>query len=179
MHFQRFLSDNIIMPYYVEILFYKYRENCSSPSYTLTDNRGIEYWKGWVRLFMKSSDPNLKGSHWNYESPMMFPVDAVGVSWETVISELASIIHRGSFEFIWIPYMHYTSESEIKKKRVFEKDSYEHHAAYYFDRVFLQPNYYQDRLLPAEISTLQTWKKHIDDAKRGLHNCKGIRQHIL
>lgn len=52
---------------------------------------------------MKSSDPNLKEFYWNYESPMMFPVDAVGALWGTVISKLVSIIHREIFEFIWIP----------------------------------------------------------------------------
>ena len=160
-----FLSDNMIMPYYVEKPFYGYRSGVA---------RGFDYWKQWIEVFMRSSDPNLRGFYWNYESPMMFSYSEVGVSWETVISELASRIHGGGFEFIWIPYMHYTSENDIKNQRVFSRDSFNHHAAYYFDWVFLQPNYYQGKLLPPEISTLQTWKRYVDEAKRGLRNYRGI-----
>ncbi len=160
-----FLSDNMVMPYYVEIPFYRYRSDVA---------RGFDYWKQWIEVFMRSSDPNLRGFYWNYESPMMFPVKDVGIPWEPVISELASRIHGGGFKFIWITYMHYTSEKDIKNKRVFSKDSFNHHAAYYFDWVFLQPNYYQGKLLPPEISTLQTWKRYLDEAKRGLRNYRGI-----
>ncbi|WP_456452780.1 hypothetical protein [Thermococcus sp.] len=35
-----FLSDNMIMPYYVEILFYKHRTYCSSSDCSLEDMRG-------------------------------------------------------------------------------------------------------------------------------------------
>lgn len=167
-----FLSDSITMPYYVEIPFYKYRTYCSSSGCSLKDNRGLEYWKGWVRTFMRSSDPNLKGFYWNFECPMMFS------GWEAVISELANIIHGGGFEFIWIPYVHTTSWEEIKDLRVFNPTSrkahYKHHAAYYFDWVFLQPGYYQEYIAPTEISTLQTWKEYVDEAKSGRYNYKGI-----
>ncbi len=172
-----FLSDSITMSYYVEIPFYKHRTYCSSSGCSLEDMRGLEYWKSWVKMFMMSSDPNLKGFYWNLESPMMFP-STNGLSWEEAISELATMIHGGGFEFIWIPYMHYTSLSEIESRRVFDKGvSYKHPAAYYFDWVFLQPNYYQGKLLPPEESTLEQWKFNIEQAKRDKNyhrNYKGI-----
>ncbi len=172
-----FLSDSITMPYYVEIPFYKYRTYCSSSGCSLEDMRGLEYWKSWVEMFMMSSDPNLKGFYWNLEPPMMFP-STNGLSWEETISELATMIHVGGFEFIWIPYVHTTSWKEIKDLRVFNPTSheahYKHHAAYYFDWVFLQPGYYQGYIAPVEISTLQTWKEYVDEAKSGRYNYKGI-----
>lgn len=168
-----FLSDSITMPYYVEIPFYKYRTCCSSSGCSLGDMRGLEYWKNWVEMFMMSSDPNLKGFYWNLESSMMFP-STNGLSWEETISELATMIHGGGFEFIWMPYVHTTSRDRIKQLRVFNSGSYEHHAAYYFDWVFLQPGYYQGYIAPVEISTLQTWKEYVDETKRDLYNYRGI-----
>ncbi|BAD85214.1 hypothetical protein, conserved, containing ATP/GTP-binding site motif A [Thermococcus kodakarensis KOD1] len=160
-----FLSENVTMPYYVEIPYYKYRSDTP---------RGPDYWKRWIDVFVISSDYNLRGFYWNYECPMMFEAKAVGASWETVISELANRIHEAGFEFIWIPYMHYTTKSEIEGKRVFKKDSYNHHAAYYFDWVFLQPNYYKGELLPANSDTLKQWKMYVDDAKENLRNYRGV-----
>ncbi|WP_456393946.1 hypothetical protein [Thermococcus sp.] len=168
-----FLSDNMIMPYYVEISFYKHRTYCSSSDCSLEDMRGLEYWKSWVEMFMISSDPNLRGFCWNFESPMMFP-STNGLSWEEAISELAAMIHSAGFEFIWIPYVHTTSWEKIKDLRIFNPGSYEHHGAYYFDWVFLQPGYYQGYITPAEISTLQSWKEYVDEAKSDRYNYRGI-----
>ncbi|MBP1910818.1 DUF4855 domain-containing protein [Thermococcus stetteri] len=161
-----FLSENVTMPYYVEIPYYKYRSDTP---------RGPDYWKRWVEVFMRSSYYNLRGFYWNYECPMMFEAKAVGASWETVISELANRIHEAGFEFIWIPHVHTTSEDDIKSLRVFNSGkSYNHHAAYYFDWVFLQPNYYQGKLLPANSDTLKQWKEYVDNAKKNLRNYRGV-----
>ncbi|WP_342764403.1 DUF4855 domain-containing protein [Thermococcus sp. M36] len=175
--FARWVLDNVHgIPVYITIPFKRPDGGQRDQALIPFKYSGVNsYYKGWIDGVLSVDNSDLTGFYWSYESCLQTGNYGKNVSKE-FIQYMYNYIHDHGLELTWIPA---TNERGVS---YLSDDAFDGilKVGGYFDYVFVQPNYYQNKNCIENINgTKQTFSysyKKLVEKIRYIHD--GLQKHV-